>query len=154
MEKTEKILTAVAILGLIVIGGVLLANRYGLAPEVDWSSPEAVAGAFVNQLDQIKQAGFLNRQDKLTYEYLAVEGKELADQQTGSLAAKIFAFSGTAETPSSFEISRRIEQGDKAQVEMAWHYASAYPDQAKTVFLIRQDGKWKIYSIVNTHGKK
>lgn len=154
MEKTEKILTIIAVLGLILIAGILLSNHYGLKPNLDWSSSETVATNFVRQLGKMGESGFFNRQDKLAYAYFTPEGEDLANNHSGSLIEKIFAFSGTKEAPNSFEVIRVVEQGNKAEVDMAWHYASPHPDQTKTVFLTRQAEDWGIYSIVNTYGRR
>lgn len=146
---TEKKLIWIAVLGLVIIVGLVWANLYGLNPNLDQSSAEAVATSFCQNFSAANNAGFMNRPDRAAYDLLTPEAKAALDAKEGSLISRLSEFAGGALPPSEIEIYQIKEQGDKAEASFFWQYADGTPTVKKTVFLTRVGDIWQVYSVVN-----
>lgn len=143
----EKKSTIIAILGLVVILGLVWSKQYGLNPDTNFSSAESVALRYIEAFMEAPNAGFLNRQDKAAYDLLAIEAKEEIDAKTGPLFSRLVEFNGGSLPLSSFTINNLTEQGDKASVDFTLVGKS---ETKKTIFLVKRGEKWEVYSVVNT----
>lgn len=146
----ERKLTIIAVIGLIVILGLVWSKQYGLNPNLNFSSAEAVAVGYTKAFIAANNTGFFNRQDKIAYNLLTAEAKGEVNAQTGSLLVRLIEFNKGSLPPSSFNVRGLTEQGDKASVNFTWIYSEPGGVVGKTIFLVKRGDKWEIYSVVNS----
>ncbi len=137
----EKTLTIIAVVAIFIMGGVWLVENHGLTADVDFSSPQAVALAYLKAYQGSISAGFFNRQDRRAYDLLAPETKENVDSQSGPLFNRLISLANGFLPPADLSVAKIESGGDQARVYF----------NALTIYLVERNNEWQVYSIIPNH---